>query len=80
MAQRLNSIRTQYKALKQEEDDIVAQIKADAMNRNCMGPGIKATRYLVSGRVDYDAIPELKGINLDLYRKPATECYRVTET
>lgn len=35
------------------------------------GYGVKVTHYVQKGTVDYAAIPELKGVDLDKYRKPA---------
>lgn len=35
------------------------------------GYGVKVTHYVQKGTVDYTAIPELKGVDLDKYRRPA---------
>lgn len=37
---------------------------------NCQGHGIKITKTYVKGRVKYDAIPELKEVDLEQYRGP----------
>lgn len=36
---------------------------------NVQGDGFRLTKGVIKGRVDYDAIPELRGVNLDAYRK-----------
>lgn len=57
----------------------IKKILIDLANgRNCKGSNSKFTSYLQKGRVDYDAIPELQGVDLDKYRKPDTQCYRIT--
>jgi putative phage-type endonuclease len=42
------------------------------------GAGLKASKYYVRGNIDYKAIPELQGMNLDFYRKPGREQWRIT--
>ena len=46
-------------------------------DQSCLGNGIKVMKTLVRGRVDYDAIPELKGIELDKYRKASTTTWKI---
>jgi len=45
---------------------------------NCRGSGITLTKVVSQGRVDYNAIPELKDLDLDQYRKPSVESWRIT--
>lgn len=42
------------------------------------GGGIRVSGYTVKGNVDYSAIPELKLVNLESYRKPPRKQYRIT--
>lgn len=44
-----------------------------------VGGGIKLTKYVRQGNVDYKGIPQLKGVDLDLYRKPASVQWRLTD-
>lgn len=53
-------------------------LKVIARDRNIQGFGTKVTRYFRKGSVDYKGIPELKGVDLEAYRKPATENTRIT--
>jgi len=41
------------------------------------GGGVLVTRFLVKGNVDYKKIPELKGVDLEKYRGPSREQWRV---
>lgn len=43
---------------------------------NCKGHGIKVSKLLRKGFVDYKNVPELEDIDLDKYRKPSTESWR----
>jgi putative phage-type endonuclease len=38
---------------------------------------IKVYSQRVKGRVDYEAIPELKAVDLEKYRKPSSECWKI---
>lgn len=38
-------------------------------DRSSMGSVIKWNKVTQKGNVDYKSIPELKGVNLDVYRK-----------
>jgi len=48
------------------------KVEALAQGRNCKGAGMTLTYTPVQGRVDYDSIPQLKGVDLNKYRKEAT--------
>ncbi len=43
------------------------------------GGGVRVHKQVRKGLVDYSSIPELKAINLDKYRKPSVQCWRLTE-
>ncbi|MEN8236152.1 MAG: lambda-exonuclease family protein [Pseudomonadota bacterium] len=46
--------------------------------RSIQGFGVRLSHYFEKGRVDYNAIPELQGLNLDSYRKAVTGKSRLT--
>lgn len=53
-------------------------IYKDCENQNIhLGP-FKVTKFNVKGAVDYGNIPELKGVNLEAYRKPDTQRWRIS--
>ena|SRR5271170_632170 len=45
---------------------------------NCRGFGISVSSIKRKGNIDYSKIPELKNVDLEKYRKPETESWRVT--
>ena len=46
-------------------------------DQNCLGEGIRVMKTSMRGRVDYDAIPELQGVNIDKYRKNPTSMWKI---
>jgi putative phage-type endonuclease len=45
---------------------------------SCEGAGVVVTKFFSKGSVDYSSIPELNGVDLEKYRKPGRESWRVT--
>lgn len=45
---------------------------------SCIGAGVQLTKYPIKGRVDYSAVPELKGVDLEEFRKPPSVAWRPT--
>jgi putative phage-type endonuclease len=44
----------------------------------CMGHGIKLSKLIKKGNIDYSCIPELKNVDLNVYRTKSTEIWRIT--
>lgn len=49
-----------------------------AGDRCAFGNGVTATMYMSRGTIDYNAIPELKNIDLEQYRKQSKTSWRLT--
>lgn len=47
--------------------------------KNCIGGGAKLQKIIRKGNIDYSAIPELKGVDLEKYRKEPIECIKITK-
>ncbi len=71
------SIDKEIKELEKRKEEIKEKLIAETDGENCQGSGIKLFRKNVRGRVDYEAIPEIKGIDLDKYRKPSTSTWTI---
>ena len=65
-------------SLKDEREHIREEMIKIASGRNIRGYGIEVARRSRKGAVDYKAIPELMGVNLDLYSKPRVEYWEVS--
>jgi len=66
--------------LKAREEELRETLVGLSGNANSRGSGIKVSRIVRKGSVDYKSIPELEGIDLNQYRKPTTECWRISQT
>lgn len=77
-------IADEWKAARREVEEIKAKLK-EAEERekkvrdrlldftddgNCIIWGVKVTRFFSKGSIDYKKIPQLEGVDLELYRKP----------
>lgn len=64
--------------LEAREKDNRRAMLSKAGGHSVKGNGVKFTRYMERGRVNYAAIPELMGVNLDGYRKEPIEKWRIS--
>jgi len=68
----------EIKDLQIMEESMRTQLIFLAGESNCRGGGICATQVQRKGNVDYSKIPELEDIDLELYRKPSINSWRLT--
>lgn len=62
--------------LEKEEAEIKKQLLELAGGQNTQGAGIRLTKVLRKGTIAYDKIEALKGVDLEKYRKSATEYWK----
>jgi putative phage-type endonuclease len=74
-----------FEKFKEEKERIEKSLEASrnrlaslAGNRNARGHGLTLTKVLTKGRVKYDDIPVLQGVDLDLFRGEPTTSFRLT--
>lgn len=67
------------KELIKREEELRKTLIKMAGDQNCKGSGITMQKITRKGNVDYSKIEALKGIDLDQYRKPATEYWKITK-
>ena len=64
-----------------EFETIREKMKLDLISKcddeSSFGGGIKIMKTTIKGRISYDDIPDLKSIDLDKYRKPSTESWKI---
>lgn len=77
-ATRWRSVTDSIKALEKEEEEIRKQLVFLSGESNTKGAGISLCQVQRKGNVEYAKIPELKGVNLDLYRKGSINTWRIT--
>lgn len=71
------SVSLQIKDLEREEEELRKQLIFLSGESNTKGAGISLCQVNRKGNVDYTKIPELKGIDLDKYRKHGVSCWRI---
>lgn len=77
-AQEVFDLQQQRKLWEEKEAQAVAELKEINGDLNSFGGGYKYEGIVRIGTVDYKAIPQLKGVNLDIYRKPSTLMWKLT--
>lgn len=77
-ALRWREVSSMMKELEKEEENLRNQLIFLSGASNSKGAGISLCQMNRKGNVDYSKIPELKNVNLDLYRKPSTKMWRIT--
>lgn len=71
------SINAQIKALEAKEKEYRKSMIDFANDRNVIGNGLTLTKITRKGNIDYGKISELKGIDLEKYRKSPTSSWRI---
>lgn len=68
----------QLKRIETEEDNIKNELISLSDNRSAHGAGIKLSKVVRRGHIDYAAVPNLVGIDLEPFRKPSTEYWKIS--
>lgn len=72
VSQRWLEVNKQLNALKEEYAFLKDQLISLAADESCQGGGVRLRKSMRKGMVQYGEIPELKEVDLEKYRKPAT--------
>ncbi len=70
---------SQLKNLQEKHDQVRKDLIAMSGKSNTVGSGIKMSRILRKGHVEYANIPELINVDLDKYRKQPIESWRIAK-
>jgi putative phage-type endonuclease len=65
------------KSLEDKKDYLRKKLIELCADQSCSGHGLKVMKTILKGRVAYDDIPEIKGIDLDKYRKTSTSSWKI---
>jgi len=76
-ANEYRKLNEQIKNLEEVKESYRKELLKLCGDQNCLGDGIKVMKTTVRGRVAYDEIPEIKGIDLDKYRKGSTTTWKI---
>lgn len=77
--QDLLKIRRQMKELENRDKELLQELKIMSKGSEVSGGGIVLCKRSRVGNVDYKKIPELQGVDIDAYRKPASEYWTIEE-
>jgi len=70
-------LQAQKKFIEKQEKELKEAIVKSSDGRNCKGFGLTSLKIVRKGNVDYTAIPELKTIDLEQYRKAPSEYWKI---
>ncbi len=65
------------KVLEEIKESYRKELLKMCLDQSCIGNGLKVIKTAMKGRIVYDEIPELKGIDLDKYRKDSTTLWKI---
>ncbi len=77
-ATRWKEVTRGIKELEKDEEDLRKQLIFLSGESNTKGAGISLCQVQRKGNVDYAKIPQLKGVDLDMYRKGSINSWRIT--
>jgi putative phage-type endonuclease len=77
MALSYSAARARLEAAAAQEHNLREMLKRMATARRTYGCGVEVLRSSRKGAVNYSAIPELRGVNLDNYRKPPVAVVKI---
>jgi hypothetical protein len=63
--------------LEKREKELKSNLITMANRANARGAGIRLSKIMRQGAVNYTSIPELDGVNLNAYRKSPVETWRI---
>lgn len=70
-------INRKLKAMEPREKELRELLISMANKQNSIGGGVKVSRMIRKGSVDYSRIPGIQSVNLDQYRKDPVECWKI---
>ena len=77
VALRYRQARLQLETAEFEEHKLRAKLERMATARRTYGCGVEVLKSSRKGAVDYAAVPELRGVNLETYRKPPVAVVKI---
>lgn len=69
---------SQIKFLQEQQEDLRTKLVSNAKHKRMKVGPVKLTQVMRKGNIDYKSIPELKGLNLEPYRKKGSEYWQIT--
>lgn len=70
-------INEQLKAFEKKEKELRETLVSLCDNQSSIGSGIKVSKIIRKGNIEYSKIPEIKNLNLEKYRKDPVEFWKI---
>ena len=80
LSQRYLNVKMRLKQFESEEKHLRDALVKASTGKPSIGGGLKLSKTVRKGAVDYKIIPELIGIDLEMFRSDPVVSYRITET
>lgn len=77
LASRYQVLCENIKTLEEVKESYRKQLLSLCEDQNCSGQGLRVMKMIMRGRVAYDEIPEIKGVDLDKYRKASVSTWKI---
>ena len=77
--QRCYNTKNTLKLAENEDKEARDHLLSLCESKNSIGCGMKVQKIIRTGSVNYSEIPELQLVDLEKYRKPATEYWKIAE-
>jgi len=70
----------QIKRLQEKEKELKQLLIQESNDRNSQGSGVKVTKVSKKGVIDYSAIPQIKDVDIEKYRKKSSVYWKISTT
>jgi len=77
LASKYLDVNGRIKALEEMKEGYRKELIKLSGDQSCLGEGIRLMKTTMKGRVDYEAIPEIKCVDLEKYRKKPTISWKI---
>jgi hypothetical protein len=77
-AQEVFNIQQKIKVMESQEAILIEKLKAITGELNSIGGGFKFETIMRKGSVEYNNIPQLKGVDLERYRKASSFYWKLS--
>lgn len=78
LSSKLLEVESEIERLSETQKSLRKELFNLCDNKNTVGGGICVSKVYRKGNIDYSQIPELKGVNLEQYRKPPISFMKIT--
>ena len=75
---KLKSITQKIEDLELQREELRESLISQCMGQSSMGNGVKVSKVIKKGNIDYSKIPTLSSLDLEPYRKPSSEYWKIT--